>query len=340
MRGIQQPSQRQDIEAGLGRSGMAARKHKAPVERSTSTLGRLISYYRRRHFNPREKVPWSQEDLAFAIGTSQARISQIEADRNHPQHETLERICDALELSQVEREHLFGLAGYLARPSLPDGKAVTSVVTLLSPLLDNYPYPAMLLDDAERVWHWNPLVTPIWGPCFGVSFPEEFSSRIRGRRPIEILFDSEHYGTRSQFWREYVGDLDSFVTRAVTTFWRAFCTYPHDTSIKLALTRLKQNPDFLRAWEQLLAGQREPLFVEHAVQVAQATPWGNLRFHVWRAHVWVDTRFVVVHFTPMDRSTLGALDEIIAGRKDRANSQGGRNECRTQTPRSTRNPTR
>ena len=127
------------------------------------TLGGVIRAYRLRR-RSQTGQPFSQEELAFASGTDQAHISRIESDQKHPQYSTLCRICDALELSLVEREYLLGLAGYEISPPLPDEKTIEAVVSKLAPLIETYPYPAEIMDESERVWHLNDMGTMVWAP--------------------------------------------------------------------------------------------------------------------------------------------------------------------------------
>jgi ribosome-binding protein aMBF1 (putative translation factor) len=71
------------------------------------SLGEAVALLRR-NMRPRG---WSQEDLAFAIGTEQPQISRIESNRQRPMYPTLIRIFNALELDPKDRARLLHLAG-------------------------------------------------------------------------------------------------------------------------------------------------------------------------------------------------------------------------------------
>lgn len=64
--------------------------------------GELIRRYRRKH-------SISQLDLECAAGLSFGTISRIEKGKNSPSKETLYKISEVLDLSQIEMANLFGL---------------------------------------------------------------------------------------------------------------------------------------------------------------------------------------------------------------------------------------
>ena len=273
----------------------------------SSRLGKLIAAYRERKlFKGRA---WSQEELAFAVGTDQAHISRIESNQIHPQFQTLARICEALNLSSVEWDEILNLAGFQAAPPLPDENAVGWVLRKLQPVLDSYPYPALLLDESERIWFWNALCFYPWGQCYGVSNQHEFVSRVRGKRQLELIFDLQTYPATYSIWAAQWEDIDHIIRRNVALFWRAFRVRQQDPEMNQALNRLKANPDFLEIWGQVLRGPEEILMIEHDTQAVR-TGLGRLEFHVWRTHAAVDTRFVVVHMTPANLPTIDALARL------------------------------
>jgi transcriptional regulator with XRE-family HTH domain len=277
-------------------------------------VGELIAQYRKRKSTLHNGGCWSQEGLAFAIGSSQARISQIETNQSHPQWLTLARISDALGLTEYERKELLILAGYQAEPGLPNDTEVASVLFELVPVVDSYPYPAGIIDEGERTWYWNALKFLVWGPCYRVSDRHAFDTKLKGKRPIEVLFDPEGYQIRYRAWAAYIEDIDNLITRLVAIFWRAYRIRPHDPTLIRTLSRLKQNPDFCVIWHQVQRGERNVHDLEHTTQVAHNPQIGRLQFHVWRTHPAIDSRFVVVHFTPADSSTHEALRRLVERR--------------------------
>jgi transcriptional regulator with XRE-family HTH domain len=244
--------------------------------------------------------------LAFAVGTDQAHISRIEGNQIRPQFQTLDAICEALNLSSAERDEILSLAGFRIALPLPDKDAVGLVLQKLGPVLDSLPYPAMLLDEGERIWHWNAFCFYPWGQSYGASNQHEFLSRVRGKRHLEVIFDPQAYPASYFKWAARWENIDHIIRRNIALLWRAFRVRQQDQEMNQALNRLKANPDFLKIWRQILRGPEEILIVEHDTQ-AVWTELGRLEFHVWRTHAAADTRFVVVHFTPSDVPTIDAL---------------------------------
>jgi len=153
------------------------------------TVGETIAAYRRRRIRQRTGEPWSQEELALACHTNQAHISRIESNRKHPQYSTLVRLCEALDLPAPKRSYLLALAGYPVQPTLPGRAEVEEITSEIVPILQRYPYPALLMDGGERVWYVNPLLAQMWGAGLGGSDHAECMKSVRGRRTLEFVFD-------------------------------------------------------------------------------------------------------------------------------------------------------
>src|ERR1700730_3202985 len=132
-----------------------------------ATVGETIAAYRRRRIRQTTGEPWSQEELALACDTNQAHISRIESNRKHPQYSTLVRLCEALDLPVPKRSYLLALAGYPVQPTLPSIAEVEEITAEIVPILQHYPYPALLMDVGERVWYVNSLLPQMWGPGLG-----------------------------------------------------------------------------------------------------------------------------------------------------------------------------
>jgi transcriptional regulator with XRE-family HTH domain len=265
------------------------------------SLGERITAYRRRG---RGLSSVSQEALALGVGTTQGHISRIEGNLTHPNFHTLIRICHALGLAQDEREELIQLAGYGAMSSLPGEPAIYSIVSNLGPILDGCLYPATINDDGERCWYWNGLCAPLLGPLWDVATREEFFASRKGRYSVEVLF--ELYNKCYPFWKVQFEKIDQIVLRHVVLFARACRIRPHEQLLTEALARMKENPKFLKVWQQSQGSVGLPLLSDHDSFAIRCPP---LRFHIWRTRWTLDERFFVTHFTPSDRATRVQLEK-------------------------------
>lgn len=60
----------------------------------------------------RHSLRWSQTDLAVSIGCATSHVSAMERGKR-PTEAMLARICDALRVPEMERDHWFAAAGVL-----------------------------------------------------------------------------------------------------------------------------------------------------------------------------------------------------------------------------------
>lgn len=274
------------------------------------TVGAVIAGYRRRRQQPHRNTPWSQEELAFACSTDQAHISRIESNRQHPEYSTLVRICEALELSQTERQYLLALAGYHLAPPLPDEAAAAAVLARLVPILNTYPYPVVLLDEGERQWYANAFGAVLWGQCLGSTDPGRYLSRIRGQRVVELLFDPDQSARHLPQWQACYENIDYVLNRIVALFWRVCRMRLQDAALQATVARLRQNPAFGERWEQLEVGAIDLLFIDHATYIIRHPEFGRLQLHSWRTRAASDERFIVTHFSPVDGATSHVLERL------------------------------
>jgi len=268
------------------------------------TLGEIITAYRLRKIHPRTGRPWSQEELAFAIGSGQAHVSRIESDHKIPQYSTLVQICDALELSSTERACLLSSAGYKLNLPLPNEREVENALSRLAPFLDSCPYPATLIDESERIWYINPLAAAIWGKwTFGADDQANCNKLTRGKRFIEIIFDPDLYPVRCPLWKLHYENADSCLDRSVALFWRGYQLHQDNPEMCRVVERLMTNHDFARRWERLESEDSDLVFIEHGSYTLLHPELGRLRYHAWRTRLRVDERFLVTHCTPIDDAT-------------------------------------
>jgi hypothetical protein len=144
--------------------------------------------------------------------------------------------------------------------------AVQLVSTKVSPLLESYVYPALLMDDGERIWHLNAAFARLWGPCYRAQNQQGCLSLLFGKRALELIFGFDVHEPLLSVWRSYFEDFDGPLTRIVALFRRAYQARPLDAEIARTLNRLKRYPIFLQLWERIEAGEADVRFIEHATQ--------------------------------------------------------------------------
>jgi transcriptional regulator with XRE-family HTH domain len=271
------------------------------------TVGETIAAYRRRRIRQTTGEPWSQEELALACDTNQAHISRIESNRKHPQYSTLVRLCEALDLPAPKRCYLLALAGYPVQRTLPDIAEVEEITSQIVPILQRYPYPALLMDGGERVWYVNPLLAQMWGPGLGGNNHAECMKSVRGRRTLEFVFDPRF----APIWKAMVSNLGRVMDRHVALFWRAYHLHPQEADMNQVLASLKTNSEFLQRWQDLEEGEEKLLLVEHDWLPIRHPRFGQLVFMIWLTTLAADERFIVGHFPGADEATHRAIKKSL-----------------------------
>ena len=274
-------------------------------ERSV-TLGEIIVHFRQR-LRRASGLPWSQEDLAFAIGADQAHISRIESNRLHPQYSTLARMCDVLDLSIGERKWVLSLAGHQEITPLPGSEEVAHVLAELVPRLESFPYPAMLNDEGERLWYYNRVAVALLGTTLGVKEHAAFLRIVTGKLGMLELIPYSHIYAK---WKRYWENADDLLTRWIALLWRAYRIRQQDPHMIRVVALLKKNPELLRFWERIEVGDTDVLFLEQGTYALRHPKLGRAHFNTWRTHYAEDERFFVTHCTPMDSSTSKLFERL------------------------------
>lgn len=131
----------------------------------------------------RERRRRSQLDLSLAAELSARHLSFIETGRANPSRETIERLCDELEVPLRERNHFYLGAGFAPvhpeRPFADLGVARTAVESVLTGLDPN---PAVAVNVRWELLAANDAMTAFLG-----DLPEELS-----RPPLNVLRATLH----------------------------------------------------------------------------------------------------------------------------------------------------
>lgn len=192
-----------------------------------------------------------REEVAQLAHISTDHYSRLEQARGrHPSRAVLQGIARALRLSDLERAHLFSLAGELEHDPgrLPSRVVAPATAALLDRLGDT---PALVVDNLCQVLAWNPLAAALF---------EDFSAlRAADRNVLRRVFlspdrDRATYG---------ITDYRRFVTSAVSYLRVATTRYPDSAELRSLIAELLAgSADFAELWDS-----QELLIDHHARQV-------------------------------------------------------------------------
>jgi transcriptional regulator with XRE-family HTH domain len=160
------------------------------------SLGALIKHYRMAR-------RLSQFDVSTKIGWKDtSRLSKIEQGRvAKPSRPVVEKIMDALDLDEIERGEFLYAGDYV-----PTEEEIKKVEKEVQPFLDQWPYPAFLLDFTWRMISFNEKGAHLY------DFDRKLISKIEKERlnQLELMFDPVLVkklflgGMEDTSWKEWV----------------------------------------------------------------------------------------------------------------------------------------
>ncbi|HEX4223075.1 MAG TPA: helix-turn-helix transcriptional regulator [Pseudonocardiaceae bacterium] len=177
-----------------------------------------------------------REELAMLAGISVDYVTRLEQGRaTNPSDQVVEALARALRLSEVERAHLFRLAGLaVPGPDLMPTHLTPSVQRLLDRLVDT---PVAVSDPSWTLLVANPAYSALMGDMSG----------LRGNE-------------RNSVWRNFIGprnrtrhtpeSLRALETVQVADLRAASAKYPDDPRLRRLIAELRVSSDrFAELWD-------------------------------------------------------------------------------------------
>jgi transcriptional regulator with XRE-family HTH domain len=160
-------------------------------------LGELLRYWRQQRGK-------SQLDLSLDAGISQRHISFVESGRSVPSRELLLTLSQTLDVPLRERNALLLASGYAPVYSdnswdAPEMGPVTRAIERV--LMQQEPYPALLMDRYWRVLKTNDAATRFFG-----SFVD-LSQWPKPRNLLHLMFDPDGLRPFLEDWEEVASGL-------------------------------------------------------------------------------------------------------------------------------------
>jgi tripartite-type tricarboxylate transporter receptor subunit TctC/transcriptional regulator with XRE-family HTH domain len=265
-------------------------------------LGQRIRFHRLQQRQPHSERPWSQEDLAVAIGSDKAHVNRLECGRQCPAPETLQRICDALDLPWAARRRLLGLAGMLEGPPAPGPDEEARLAALFDRVLRPLAYPAWAGDQDGRICDVNDAFAR-----FLLDYPDRASclAEVRGRFLLELMAENHRAG---RHLRAVIEDFDALALRHLLVLRRALQRQAPPAGTRALLDVVLADRRLCALWLRHSADLdpgAAPDFLDHQRIGVTASPLGAYAVQAWRAVLAADERFSMVHLVPIDDETRG-----------------------------------
>jgi transcriptional regulator with XRE-family HTH domain len=226
-----------------------------------------------------------REDVAQRAAVSVAWYTSLEQARPvNPSKTVISSLADALCLGELDRAHLFQLAGYPAppstEPSAPD-------VDLLQSLVDRIAAPAYCTDALTNVVAWNAAASEVFGN-YGRWPPDR-------RNLLLLLFEETEFA-------ESLVDRDEYAERVVRTFrGRSNAYLSNPVALEMIDTLVRSSERFRSLWNRHDVRQAE----KDTLQAIH--PRGHLTFTMtsWQAVATLGLRLSV--YLPADHETAHAI---------------------------------
>ncbi|HET7035816.1 MAG TPA: helix-turn-helix domain-containing protein [Thermomicrobiaceae bacterium] len=278
---------------------------------SSSSKSNLNLNARRRRLREREPAPtpggarlravreragrtqlWVEAEAELGTGY----LQRIESGRVRlPVRATLERILDALGARYSERREVLELFGYAVATPLPDEDDIAWALLVSRHELDDFPFPAYVLDCTHRLIAWNRLVPRLFGLR-----PDGPQLARLARRSIQAAW----FDTASPLAR-LVAEPDSFLPALIRAMRYEMRPFRGETWYAGLLDQLLALPRFRHHWT-LLEEEPSPVTETRAVMPLRLNVpgAGTLLFRLSAERFALDARFRVIYYFPSDEATM------------------------------------
>ena len=273
-------------------------------EKETS-LGSLIREYRHRKKQMNNNRPWSQEDLAVAIGSDKSHINRLEKGHQIPAKATLIRICEALELTWEEQRKMISLAGYYSNLPAPSDDEVERMVQKATPYLRTLHYPATINDSEGLLWTANDLEAYTF---YGYRDTNKFLFDCQGFRIIELLMTPKF----NDWFHKTLCNYDEYLVRQLLRFKKQYLHHVQDYEYQNIRKRLLSISEFREKWQKVEEGTPDAdlLLLDHQVVKFQHPELGYYEIQIFHSELSSDERFQLIRHIPNNDDTRLLFDNL------------------------------
>ena len=250
----------------------------------------------------RETNNLGQQQLAYKVGWKNATlISKIESGSiKNPKRQTLINICEALNLTDPQKNQVLYLAGIL-----PNKDEIEAIRKVVSPVVDTYPYPVTVYDFSYRILHENPAIDIVYTK----SKSESKEIRDEYKNVLEL-----HFTPTYRLFKFFTGEGKDFMAKITAQFLYENRDRTHQTWYKQLLDRLMKNPHFFESYK---LAQKVDLDIDiRGVYEARATIPGHedklATFTAFNNQLISDNRVFVEYLIPKDKQTQALFESNLS----------------------------
>lgn len=257
-----------------------------------ATLGGIIKDFR-------IKKRLSQLDVSLHIGWKDtSRLSKIEQGRSgKPTRDTIEKIMQALDLSDQEKGELLFIGGYL-----PTDDEVKKIVRETRSKVENWPYPSYMIDFSFRQILTNTI------NILAFNLPIEWVKMGNKMWPsvLEYPFFSKQDFPVDVEKGEDEHSLKPFQIAQIASFKTENFMFKNEKWYKTIIGNLMKYKDFRKLWPTVDHTVYKKQLLEYEFKKITGIYEGkkkSLLFHMLSSRVINDPRFQVVLYFPANEYT-------------------------------------
>lgn len=256
----------------------------------TSTLGGLIKDYR-------IKKRLSQMEVSLRIGWKDTtRLSKIEQGRvGKPTRETIEKVIKALDLNGQEKGEFLLIGGYL-----PTDEEIKRAIKKVKDKIDNWPYPAYLIDFSWR----NLYVNPSTWDVHRVSVTQGRKLTKGKVNILELAFTALKQKDIVLTKGQGRNASDDFVTSLIAQFKIETHGHENEKWYTDIVRRLMQYDEFYKLWPQVKIEDYDKELLDYEYkEIGWLEEKRVFKFHLFVSRLMMDQRFQIVFYVPADNQT-------------------------------------
>ncbi len=260
---------------------------------SNNTLGGLIKDHR-----IRKRI--SQQDVSIKMGWKDtSRLSKIEQGRvSKPKRETIDKILAALELDRYEKGDFLYNAGYL-----PTDNEIKKALKEIREKIDNWPYPAYLMDFSWRWLYANDHTLK------SIDYPLSFKDELNKSRMTML---EAAFLPKEKFWVQILkGDdpkkLNPLPIAQIAAFKIENYKYQNEGWYKKLVKKLMQYDQFRELWPKIGLKDYHKTMQEYEfkrVIIPRKNKDITLNFHMYTSRLISNPQLQIVLYHPADEFTL------------------------------------
>lgn len=255
------------------------------------TLGGLIKTYR---INKR----LSQFDVAIAMGWKDtSRLSKIEQGRVKPTRPIVEKIMDSLDLSEEERGEFLMTCAYL-----PNDEEIAKVIRIVEDKINNWPYPAYLIDFSWRLLACNNATAKTF------YLKSELQKNLVNIKPnlLEFAFLPKQILPVEISKGEDNKNLKPFPIAQVAQFKIEQIMRANEKWYRELIRKMMVNNTFKKLWKEVTPDLYDKKLLDYEYKEVEGNWTGKkitLRLHLFTSRIIPDIRFQTVLYLPSDKTT-------------------------------------